>query len=165
MTIVLDKFSVLSAVVASSSVAMFVGLSIWLSVYSLRNLRTQTRRIAVPNAIVGVVSAILCMMFGVWWWHDWSPWAVTISDNAVELKYLLSTQRIELTEVEHVDFELVHLRRGRERSIVRLTADGRVYQVTQDPEPTGELPTRPVRQVFDQLAARLPPTKCRDVSE
>ena len=165
MTIVLDRYPVLSAVVASAVVTMFVAGSIWLAADSLRERRSKTKWAGGRGPVVGVASTVLWVVFGAWWWHDWSPFAVELTGEAVELKYLLSTERIGLANVERVEFELIKLRRGRQRSIVRLWSQGRVYKLTQDPEPYGELATRPVRQVFDQLAARLPPHAVQDVTK
>jgi hypothetical protein len=163
MTIVVDGHPVLSAVVASGVVAMLLAGSVWLAAYSLWDRRSMAKGGGVRGVVVGVVGTALWLLFGVGWWHGWSPWAVELTDDAVELKYLLSTRRIELTDLERVEFELVEAGgRGRERSILRLSAGGRVYQVTQDPEPAGELATRPVRRVFDELAARVPPRVVRD---
>lgn len=166
MTIVIEGHPLLSAVVASVAVVMFVAGSVWLAGYSLRKRRSKQDRNNVRNAVIGVAGTVFWLVLGASWWWDWSPWAVELSDNAVELKYLLSTQRIELAKLERVEFELVPADgRWRERSIVRLSAGGRVYQLTQDPEPTGELATRPIRRIFDQLKARLPPNMSRDLAK
>ena len=74
-------------------------------------------------------------------------------------------RQIELADIERVEFELVQPGRHRERSILRVSSGGHVYKVTQDPEPPGDLAARPVRQVFDQLARRLPPHAVRDSAE
>ena len=165
MMIVIDRHPVLSAVVATVVMVMFIVGSVWLAAYSLQNVRSKKSRADVRYAVVGVVGTIFWLVFAAWWWRDWSPWAVEITDNAVVLRYLLSTQQIELTDVERVEFELVRPGRRYERSILRLSSGGHGYQITQDPEPPGELATRPVRQVFDQLAVRLPPNKSRDVTK
>src|SRR5687768_8377307 len=87
MTIVLDRYPVLSAVVASAVVTMFVAVSIWLAAYSLRDLRSKKKWAGGRGAVVGVASTVFWVVFGAWWWHGWSPWAVELKDNAVELKY------------------------------------------------------------------------------
>src|SRR5688572_21304010 len=100
MTIVLDRYPMLSAVVASAVVTMFVAGSIWLAADSLRERASKTKWAGGRGAVVGVASTVLWVVFGAWWWHDWSPFAVELTGEAVELKYLLSTERIGLANVE-----------------------------------------------------------------
>lgn len=167
MRIILDEHPVLAAVGASSMIGFSLVLCAWLAAHGLRKSRAKNASGPDRRGVrVGTVGLVLFIAFGVWWWFDWSPWAVELTDNAVELKYLLSTRRIEYADVEGVEFKLEKRRRGhRERSIVRLSAGGRVYKLTQDPKPFGDLARRPVRQVFDQLANRLPPHIVREVSQ
>ena len=144
MTIVIDRHPVLAAVVASAVVTMFVAGWAWLTAHSLRDLRSNKKSAGVRSGVVGVAGIVCGLMFGAWWWRNWSPWAVELSDSAIELKYLLSTQRIELADLEHVEFKLERPGRRRERSVLRLSSGGRVHNVTQDRESPGDLATRPV---------------------
>jgi hypothetical protein len=164
MTIVIDHHPVLSAVAASVSMAFFIGVSCWLVAHSVRSVRAKkAAKLDRGNVVVGVLGALLFGGLAVFWWRSWSPWAVELAGDAVELKYLLSTRRIEYAELERVEFELNRAGRRHERSILRLSSGGHVYRLTHAPEPYGDLAERPVRRIFDQLVTRVPPHKVRDV--
>lgn len=162
--IVIDGWPVFSAAAASLVMAMFVGVSAGLAIYSLRSPRSRRRPEGRRGAAVGVASAALWLLFAAWWWRDWPPSAVELTDDAVELEYLLSTERIALADVDRVEFKLEEAGRRHERSILRLSSGGRIHTIAQHPEPSGALSKRATRQLFDHLAKRLPPQTVQDVT-
>lgn len=161
-TIVLSAHPVLFALVGSGFTLLFIGGSLWLAAQS-RGKDGAPRNWY--HAVVGLMGALLFGTIGVWWWQDWSPHAVEFGDDAIELKYLFSIRRIPYNELERVEFEWAKLRRGRERTTLRLSAHGRVDKLTMDPEPYVDLAERPVRRAFDELAKRVPAHIVHDVQK
>src|SRR4051794_38582690 len=107
MTVVIEPHPLFAAITFWGIIALLLPGSIGLMAYCLRQLRSKKLdRDLMGLGTCGVIITVGGVLFaGHRLGSDPSPWAVEFTGNTVELKCLRSTRRIELSDIDRVEFE------------------------------------------------------------
>jgi hypothetical protein len=159
MTLVIDSHPILYAVAMAMVAAFFIGLTLFLLVLGARNWRRATREKqrfeARRQTIIMSVSSIFIIAFTAMSWIAADPHTVVLSEDAMELRYLLSSRRIPYSEIRRIEFGMHRDRgfRAVERQSVTLRTADASFDVTSEVHPPSRLT---VRKLFEELTRRVP---------